>query len=322
MHPTLIQLDGPAGVHTYGLFIALAFAAAFIYVYFRAIRIGLHPDRLLGAYISAAVGGLVGARVLYAIAVDFEATLANPLSLFSFAGFAVYGGVMGGAIGVVGFALATGINTWKLADIAGPAVLLGMGIGRLGCLSAGCCHGAAAPIGTDPISLLPEAFGGQIYLSGVAPFVTTQFDSAAGGVTRAALQDLPLYPTQMWAVLTLLPLAALLSWLWTKRRFDGQIIALTMMVEPVFRSLIESFRADHRGYAIELSVSESLASWLPGLTQAGSDAQQTMMGITTSQFIGIIVMGTGLTIYILRRNAGLAAETPVDTSDTMLEGLD
>ncbi|MEZ4320961.1 MAG: prolipoprotein diacylglyceryl transferase [Myxococcota bacterium] len=316
MFPTLVEFQtatGPIGMHTYGLFILLAFCSAFVLTHVRAQQIGVHPDRLIPLYIAAAVGGLAGGRLLYAIAVDWEQLIANPLSLFQPAGFAVYGGVLGGTIAVAAVSFAQGIKPWKLADIAGPAVLVGMGVGRLGCFFAGCCHGAIAPPVGHAVGLLPESFhGGQIWVSSAFPFMTTEFASGNGGVSR--ITDVPLYPTQLWAAGALLFLAAALSWLWDRKRFDGQIAALSLMLEPFYRIFVESFRADERGYAFAIEVSDATAAMFPaGMTQAGEALGSHMLGLTTSQAIGFASMGLGIAIYLLRRNSGVEPEVPVST---------
>jgi phosphatidylglycerol:prolipoprotein diacylglycerol transferase len=317
MWPTLVELEN-AQVNTYGLFIVLAFSAAFLLVHFRALRIGVRPERLNAVYIAAAVGGLLGGRILYAIAVDWERTVTDPLSLFSFSGFAVYGGILGGILGVGLLAFFQGIRLWKLADLAGPAVVLGMGVGRIGCFFAGCCHGAAAPVGEHPVGLLPESFtGGQIWLSGTFPFLTTEVH---GGVTRPELLHTPLYPTQVWDAVALLTLAAVLAWVWKRRRFDGQIAALTLIVQPPIRIFVETFRADHRGYFVTFPVSDRVAELLPGMTRAGSELEGAVAGLTTSQAIGLGMMLFGVMLYLLRRNAGVAEETPIEASDDA--GLD
>ncbi len=313
MWPTLVDLGNGAGVHTYGLFILAAFCSAFLLVHVRALRIGLHPYRLIGIYVAAAVGGLSGGRILYSLAVEPARFFADPLTLFSFSGFAVYGGIIGGILAVWAVAQAQGIHVWKLADIAAPAVVLGMGVGRLGCFFAGCCHGDVAPIGADPTGLFPEAFtGGQAWLSGVSPYLTLEF---YGGVGR--LHDTPLYPTQVWAAGYLITLALLLSLAWEKRRFDGQIAAITLLIEPWFRSAVEAYRADHRGVAVSWEVSESVAAWLPGMSKAGAElGEATTIGLTTSQAIGLAAVAIGVVIYAVRYRAGVEAETPITAGDS------
>jgi phosphatidylglycerol:prolipoprotein diacylglycerol transferase len=310
MWPDLYALPGNGMVlHTYGLCLVLAFSAAFVLVHVRASKVGIVPDRLVGAYVCAAIGGMLGGRILFALAVEPGELLRNPASLFSFSGFAVYGGILGGIVGVGLYAVGAGIDRWKLADLAGPAVLLGMAVGRIGCFFAGCCHGALAPISDHPYGLLPDAFPGQIWLDGHFPFVALQFEQ---GVTDPELMFQPLYPTQLWSVFVLFTLAAIMAWQWTRRRFDGQTAALTLLIEPPTRIFIESFRADTRGYIVSWPVSPEVAAWLPpGLSQAAGEHHALVAGITTSQGIGLAMMVAGAVIYVVRSRAGRTVDEPV-----------
>jgi len=233
-------------------------------------------------------------------------------------GFAFYGGVIGGAIAVLFTCGLTGLNGWKAADLAAPAVVLGLGVGRMGCFFAGCCHGAVAPIGENPVGLVPEGtLHGQIWLSEVFPFVTLEFHDGVGRLLHETL-----YPTQLWSAVVGVSLAAFLAWFWTHRRFDGQVAALMLVLEPPTRAFIESFRADHRGYAITFEVSPSVASWLPGLTEAGSEMGATTAGLTTSQFLGGCMVVLGLVLLVVRRNAGREPEvSAADAEEAMLDEL-
>jgi len=82
---------------------------------------------------------IVGARLYYVI---FER-----ISFFWDAfkvwdgGMAIYGGIIGGAIGLIICCLIKKVNILKAMDIAAPVLILGQGIGRIGCYMAGCCVG-------------------------------------------------------------------------------------------------------------------------------------------------------------------------------------
>jgi len=107
--------------------------------------------------------------------------------------------------------------------------------------------------------------------------------------------------------------------LWERRRFDGQFAAIALMVEPIFRSTIEAFRADHRGYALEWTVSQATADAWPGLSQAGDQLGTPVIGVTTSQAIGFGMVILGALIYAARRNAGVAPEVPLDPDDDLFD---
>ncbi len=309
MLPYLVEVttpNGPFGVSSYGTIIVLAFTLAFLWVHLRAPRIGLHPDRLMGVYLAAAAGGVLGSRVLYMIAVD-PASLLSPSQWLSSGGFAFYGGLIGGAAGVFTLAHFQGLQGWKLADLLAPGLVLGLGIGRFACFFAGCCHGAEAPMGAAPVSLLPEGLlHGQLFWSDRFPFLTAQFDAGVGRLLHT-----PLYPTQLWATTAGLSLWALLAWVHGRRRFDGQVIGLMLIFEPIARFLIESFRADHRGYAFTFPLSPALAERFPGLAQAGDSLGEPMMGVTTSQAIGLVMIVLGAVILVVKRRDGVSPETPV-----------
>jgi phosphatidylglycerol:prolipoprotein diacylglycerol transferase len=308
---------GPVPVNFYGLFMMLAFSGAFAIIHTRARQVGIHPDRLIPGYVSAAVGGMLGARLLYAVSVDWERTISNPISLMSCAGFAFYGGVIGGAIGVAIFVFASRLPPWKIADLAAPGVLLGYGLGRMGCFFSGCCHGAIAPTPEDPIGLLPEWFtGGQLWLSHTWPYLTNEVH---GGVGR--IHDIPLYPTQLWSAFEGLTLFGITAWAWTRRRFDGQIAALALIIEPPFRIFIESLRADERGYLVSWSVSAEVARWFPGMAQAGEELGQNILGITTSQAIGAAMITLGVVIWAVRFRTVRDATPAVDPEADLLEEL-
>jgi len=320
MLPTLFEVDingYPFGVHPYGLFILLAFCSAFIISHLRALKVGIHPDRLAKVYVSAAVGGMAGGKILHAIVVAPQETMDNPMSLFSGAGFVVYGGVLGGTLAVAATAHVVGIPKWKLADLAAPAVVIGMSVGRIGCFFAGCCHGAIAPVGANPLGLFPEGtLHGQAWLSATAPFATLEFWDGVGDI-----HDAPLYPTQIWDAVLLMALVVFLNGMYKYRKFDGQIAAIGLMLQPPIRIFVEAFRADPRGYAIAWEVSETVASWVPpGMKQAGGEVDVLMAGITTSQAIGFVAMAGGAAMFALRRNAGVDPEVPI--SEEELDELD
>lgn len=298
MHPFLYEA-GDAQLPTYGVLVALAFVAAFLLVHGRAQRAGIDPDRLPAVYLASGLGGLLGARALYLLAVN-PAGLLEPSAWFAAGGMAYYGGVIGGFVCLVAVALASRIPLLPLFDLAAPALVVALGIGRMGCFFAGCCHGAVAPIGADPLALLGEGtLGGQIWLDQVFPYVTTEFH---GGVGR--LHEVPLYPTQLWSAVTGLSLGGALAWAWTKRRFDGQIAALMLMTEPVVRIVIEAFRADHRGVAIPLP--DSVVALLPGLSRASGEIDGSG-GLTTSQAIALVMIAAGAGMWVWCQRRGRAS---------------
>ena len=186
----------------------------------------------------------------------------------------------------------------------------------MGCFFAGCCHGALAPV-EGGTALLPEGLlSGQLWGHAHFPFMTAEFHAGVG-----RLHDVLLYPTQLWSIAAGLGLSGFLVWMWGHRRFDGQVIASMLLIEPIFRIVIEIFRADHRGYVVSWAVSADWSAWLPGMAQAGAslsrDGQQLAIGLTTSQGIGLAMMLLGAGIITARWNAGVEDEVPLSLEDPL-----
>src|SRR5216683_3861281 len=84
------------------------------------------------------VGGLIGAR-LFRVADHLSYYMQNPLLIPAIreGGVAVYGAFIGGLVGGGRAAWRSHLDPWPLPDIAATSMLVGQGIGRLGCLCIG-----------------------------------------------------------------------------------------------------------------------------------------------------------------------------------------
>ena len=132
MYPTLVHF-GPVDIHSYGLMLATAFITSGFVIQYELKRRGFVADvagTIVGA---AAIGGIVGAKI-YAALLDGKITFEE---LFSTSGVVWYGGFIGGCLGVIMVVSRSPNPTLATFDIIGPTVLLGYGIGRIGCLLAG-----------------------------------------------------------------------------------------------------------------------------------------------------------------------------------------
>ncbi len=86
----------------------------------------------------------VGAKLFYLMTADFSGKADGGASSSSFwlgGGFVFYGGLIFGLLFSLFFAVKTKQGL-KRFNIFLPALALGHGIGRLGCLLAGCCYGS------------------------------------------------------------------------------------------------------------------------------------------------------------------------------------
>ena len=136
MYPIVFQI-GPLTVYSFGVFMALAALTAAWVVSAELKRHHLNSELASTIVFAAAVGGLVGARLLF-IVEEWQGFLAAPWRyIFTGAGFTWYGGFFGGAVAVSWVAKKNRIPWLVAADIAAPALAIAYGVGRLGCHVAG-----------------------------------------------------------------------------------------------------------------------------------------------------------------------------------------
>lgn len=124
----------------YGIMVALGFInAVIICLYFCKIR-KRDNSIVLDLVIIVALCSIVGARLYYVIFSGRHWSFVEILKVWN-GGFAVYGGIIGGAIGVISYCLIKHISIVETFDMIAPALLIGQSIGRIGCYFAGCCYG-------------------------------------------------------------------------------------------------------------------------------------------------------------------------------------
>jgi phosphatidylglycerol:prolipoprotein diacylglycerol transferase len=136
MYPIIFEF-GPVTIYSFGVFMALAALVAAWVVHLELKRRGYNPELASTMVLAAALGGLLGARLLFIIE-NWNSFLRAPWDyILTGAGFTWYGGFLGGVIGV-SWVVKKGKIPWLVgADIAAPALALAYGVGRLGCHFAG-----------------------------------------------------------------------------------------------------------------------------------------------------------------------------------------
>jgi phosphatidylglycerol:prolipoprotein diacylglycerol transferase len=158
-------------------------------------------------------------------------------------GHAFYGGLVGGSVGSVLFLRRAGFPIGKAADLAAIALPLAQTFGRMGCLLEGCCFGAQCS--------LPWA----VSFPGDSPASHMQFE--AGAISTPRGWSLPVHPTQLYeAAVTLGISAVALLWVHPRKRYDGQVCAISLALYATARFALEFLRRDVRGGAFGLSTSQ------------------------------------------------------------------
>ncbi len=185
MHPVLLEL-GPFTLYSYGVMMALGFVSATWLLAKGLAYQGRSPDLASKLVLWAAMGGLIGARLLFILG-HWSAFTADPWALlFTGAGFVWHGGLIGGIAGVSLGIRHHGLPWRETMDAIAPAIALGHGTGRIGCQLAG--DGDWGPPTDLPWGMAyPEAIVGWDYPPDVFVHPTPLYEMAAYFAIAAVL---------------------------------------------------------------------------------------------------------------------------------------
>ena len=144
----------------YGLLTAAGAVVAVLWLQRHREGLGVSENEFWAAVWVLLLGGLAGAKLLF-LALGWEHYARGELSFWGDfgVGFVFFGGLAGAAFAGALFAAARGLDFARGADYFAVALPLGHAIGRVGCFTAGCCHGA----GGHPVQLY-EA-GGLLFIA-------------------------------------------------------------------------------------------------------------------------------------------------------------
>jgi phosphatidylglycerol:prolipoprotein diacylglycerol transferase len=258
-------------IYGYGLMLVMAFLACVQLAKFMAGRINLDGELFVNAALIALITGVAGARLSHVL--ENWSEYSNPersiaenfldaINIRS-GGLTFYGGFILASPCVIVYVLKKKLPLLKSMDIVAPVVMLGLGIGRIGCYLNGCCYGELAPQSwASSINQFPyysNPYIDQFRRGLIQPPPELLNLIPGGGVTlkdwdqvRAehltAVADqqkaLPVQPTQLYSCFTALLLCALLCAYWTLDHLDGRVFALMLMLEGPSRFLLEMIRVE------------------------------------------------------------------------------
>jgi len=135
MQPEIDLLGLP--LKTFGMCFALAFVVSGAVVGRRLKELGRPPDWAYEMVFAALIGGLVGAR-LYWVLTNLDDVRGDVLGgIFGGSGLVWFGGLLGGAAGVLLWARRRGMFNVTLLDACSPALAIGYAVGRVGCQISG-----------------------------------------------------------------------------------------------------------------------------------------------------------------------------------------
>lgn len=223
---------GTLYISFYGILMAVGMALGVLVACLTAKKRGLRAEDILLLACYVLPLAVIGARLYYVIFSPGEFTSFVQVLKIWEGGLAIYGGVIGGAIGVGLFCLIHKKNFLDVADIAVCSLILGQAIGRIGCFFAGCCYGIEV---TDP-SLMKYPIATEI--NGVWHYATFFYESFWNMLVFAIL------------MLTL--------YLGKHIKERGVIMSMYLVLYGTGRAVIETYRGDSL-YLGSIKVSQLLS---------------------------------------------------------------
>lgn len=184
-------------------------------------RLHLPDDTVIDLALCVIPAAIVGAR-LYYVAFSWETFASDPLRILRIweGGLAIYGGIFGGGLALLIFCAVRHLSPGLLADLLAPELALGQAIGRWGNYFNMEAYGRQI---TDPqwqffpvAVLIPDGSGFSWHMA------TFFYESCLDAATFALL----------WFFLR------------KRKQWDGQLLAVYMLLYGAGRTIIEGLRMD------------------------------------------------------------------------------
>ena len=246
MHPVLFVLPVlGVKIHAYGVMILLACSGALAITVWRANRERLDGRIVYELATWLFLGGVIGRGRSLSSSTRRRSSRLGDLFRSWEGGNVFYGCIIGGLIGSLLYWWRRPFPFWPMADAVAPALAVGIALGRLGCFLNGCCFGV--------VSDLPWALrfpsGSHVW-----------HDQVDRGILPLAAEfSLPVHPIQLYAAVAGLIILVALSWYFPRRRRDGEVMALLMILYPVTRWPIESLRGDEQAIFLGMTLSQNIS---------------------------------------------------------------
>ena len=224
---------GPLEIHWYGVIIAVGLLLAVVYACGRSKQFGLNENDIIDGVLCVVPFAVICARLYYCV-FQWETYAADPIRILYIweGGLAIYGGVIGAAVGIVVFAKVKKdkVKLATVLDITSLGFLIGQAIGRWGNF------------------INREAFGAE----------TDSF--LRMGLTNKLTGAVTYYhPTFLYESVWNLCGFLLLHFLSKRRKYDGQIALCYVAWYGLGRAMIEGLRTDSL-YLGPVRVSQLLAA--------------------------------------------------------------
>ncbi|HEY7407453.1 MAG TPA: prolipoprotein diacylglyceryl transferase [Gemmatimonadaceae bacterium] len=244
-HQPLAYDVGPLAITGFGLAVLAAFVVAQIVAQSELKRRGHNPEPVGDMIFAAVIGSLLGAK-LYFVALTGDID-----TLFSRGGFVFWGGLIGGILAVTALVVKRKLGFWRIADVAGLAIMPAYAVGRTGCWAVGDDYGRPWD---GPLAVrFPDG----------APPSTAQNMQEMFGIPVPA--DVPpstvlaVHPTQLYEVTMAFILFLVLWRLRDHKHAEGWLMGVYCVMAGAERFIVEFFRAKDDRFFGTLTMAQLIA---------------------------------------------------------------
>ncbi|MEJ7758477.1 MAG: prolipoprotein diacylglyceryl transferase [Gemmatimonadaceae bacterium] len=244
-HPLAYEL-GPLQITGFGLAILLSFVIGQIILQQELDRRGEDPGPAGDMVFAAVIGGLLGAKIYYAILTQ------DAGSLVSRAGFVFWGGLIGGILAVSALVVVKKLGLARMSDVSGIALAGAYAVGRTGCWAVGDDYGR--PFNGPWATVFPE---------GAPPSTAGNMSSMFGvGFPPGTPQNqvIAVHPTQIYEVGMGFVMFLILWHFRDHKHARGWLMGFYCALAGVERFIVEFFRAkDDRLFGGALTIAQVIA---------------------------------------------------------------
>lgn len=223
MLPRLFHI-GNFSLPTYGLLVASGVLIGLWISVRNSEKQGINGDDAWNLGILVVLAGILGAKILLVVN-EWDSYAGNWRQIFSLntlqSGGVFSGGLIAALLMGAWYMRRHKMPALRTIDGFAPGLAFGHVLGRFGCFAAGCCYGKPT-----------DHFWGVIFTNPLA-------QSWAGTPLNERLE-----PTQLIEAAAEFFNFVLLMWLLKRKKFDGQVFALFMILYGIERYFIEFLRGD------------------------------------------------------------------------------
>ena len=209
------------------------------------------PSEHVGAILTvAAVGGILGAKIFHFIEYpdQFASFISSPSLNDFLGGLTIYGGLILGGISVWAYTKKNGLHFLSVADASAPSLMLGYGIGRIGCQVSGDGDWGITNLSPQPgwLSWLPEWTWSYQFPNNVNQVgrLISESDPWARYEGYGKCLNEAVFPTSLYET-TMAVIIFILLWnLRTRLKTAGMLFATYLMFNGFERFWIEKIRVN------------------------------------------------------------------------------